>query len=65
MEGRELNRIPVDLADVKVLPDLGYFGGGDVICSAPDAFCGFVLCCVSSAHIDLAHRMTLETVLMP
>lgn len=43
VEGRELYAVPVDLTDVKVLPDLGDAGGGDVVCGAPDALCGLVL----------------------
>ena len=43
LEGRELDAVPVDLADVEVLAHFGDFGGGDVVCGAPDALGGFVL----------------------
>lgn len=43
VEGRELDAVPVDLADVEVLSDFCDFGGGDVVCGAPDALCGLVL----------------------
>jgi len=43
MKWRKLDTIPVDLADVEVLADGGDVGGGDVVCGAPDAFCGGVL----------------------
>jgi hypothetical protein len=38
-----LNRIPVDFANVEVGAYGGDVGGGDVVCSAPYALCGFVL----------------------
>ena len=43
MEGRVLDAVPVYLADVEVGAYFGDFGGGDVVCGAPDAFGGFVL----------------------
>ena len=43
MEWRELNGISIYLADVEVLAHFGDFGGGDVVCGAPDALGGFVL----------------------
>lgn len=38
MERRELDAVPVDLADVEVLADFGDVRGRDVVGSAPDAF---------------------------
>ena len=43
MEGRELYAVSVDFADVEVFSDLWDFGGGDVVCGAPDALCRFML----------------------
>lgn len=43
MEGRELYAIPVDFAEIEVLAHFWDTGGGDVVCSAPDALGGFVL----------------------
>ena len=37
MEGRVLNTIPVDLADVEVGFHFGDVGGGDAVGGAPDA----------------------------
>lgn len=37
VEGRVLNAIPVDLADVEVFFHLGDVGGGDAVGGAPDA----------------------------
>jgi hypothetical protein len=43
----ELYAVPVDLADIEILPDLGNFGGGDVVGSAPYAFGRLVLAGIS------------------
>ena len=43
LERRELDAVPVDLADVEVLAHFGDLGGGDVVCGAPDALGGLVL----------------------
>lgn len=43
MERRELDAVPVDLADVEVRAHFGDFGGGDVVCGTPDALGRFVL----------------------
>ena len=43
MERRELNRIPVYLADIKVLAYFLHLGGRDVVCGAPNAFGGLML----------------------
>jgi hypothetical protein len=43
VEGRELYAVPVNFADVEVLPHFWDTGSGDVVCSAPDALGGFVL----------------------
>jgi hypothetical protein len=38
MERRELNAVPIDLADIEVCADRGDVGRRDVVCGAPDAF---------------------------
>jgi hypothetical protein len=43
VERRELDAVPVDLADVEVLAHLGDVRGGDVVCGAPDALAGGVM----------------------
>lgn len=43
----ELNRIPIDLANVEIFAHRGDVRGGDVICGAPDAVGGCVLCYIS------------------
>jgi hypothetical protein len=52
LEGRELDAVPVDLADVEVRAYLGHFGRRDVVCGAPDALGRFVLGCVSDNHMQ-------------
>lgn len=49
VEGRELDRVAIDLADVEVGTDFGDFGRGDVVGGAPDALGGLVLLCVRMA----------------
>jgi hypothetical protein len=52
MKRGELDAVPVDLADVEVCADGGDVCGGDVVCGAPDAFGGGVLCMISlHSHI--------------
>lgn len=43
MEGRELDAVAVDFADVEILADFRDVLRGDVVCGAPDALRGFVL----------------------
>lgn len=43
MEWRELNGIPIYLADVEVLAHLFYMRGGNMVCSAPHAPGGIML----------------------
>lgn len=45
---RELYAVPIDLADVEVLPDFRDLRSGDVVCGTPDALGGFVLACRQS-----------------
>ena len=37
VEGRVLDAVPVDLADVEVFFHFGHAGRGDAVCGAPDA----------------------------
>lgn len=43
MERRKLYAVPVDLADIEILPDLCDFGCGDVVRGAPYPLSGLVL----------------------
>ena len=43
VEGRELDAVAVDFADVEIFADFGDVLRGDVVCGAPDALGGFVL----------------------
>jgi hypothetical protein len=43
VEGRELDAVPIDFADVEVGPDLVDMLGWDVVCGTPDVFRRFML----------------------
>jgi hypothetical protein len=38
VEGRVLDRVPVDLADIHVFGHFGHTGGGDAVGCAPDSW---------------------------
>ncbi|KAI5298167.1 hypothetical protein KEM55_003727, partial [Ascosphaera atra] len=56
MKRREMRRVAIDLALVEVSLDLFRVGGGDVVCSTPDAvvcFAGAAVLVVPLEHTDL------------